>query len=479
MPSPDRRVHPDGDPHDSPIDQERSRAPDCRRPAACLDDVARDVTRDDRAGDVERPNRGLRTRRAMIGAAALAVLAALGVAALQLTGGDSQGPESGYVDARSDPAPGAERRERLAEPFVSLILPGLVSYAGTGETDLFLVERAPPDVTGELVAAGWEEGDGVLVPGDGLSKVDRRVAPYVEVREEDGLTLVAISRRRGKLPGQVSRASTLPAPATRLLDLGGAVGVSFGADLGPCAMLTASLSSPTSATVLIWPPSGAAPDEVTADRPRVPDAFERIVGVGPDGDLVRVEVAMEDAGALLVLLRRLGLPGTAFCSCLRRPRGQLLETTGTRHEQTVDHQPIGVEARQDILASARPPGPTGSRTTPVGHMPSPVGALQRGLLEPRQPLLHLRRLRCSDPSQRLWCATSAHMASASAGSSSKKPNRIRETGRCSRISSRGSGSISRRVAARRNPPVITSLGSSSSPVTSPTMVTARSGSPWG
>ncbi len=297
----------------------------------------------------------------MVGAASLAVLAALGVAALQLTGGDSQSPESGYLDTRPDPAPGAERRERLlgllsptgadqislvdvvgftgepglsiadeqdlelldylnsafvtlqAEPFVSLILPDLVSYAGTGETDLFLVDRAPRDVTGELVDAGWEEDDGVLVPGDGLSKVDRRVAPYVGVRDEDGLSLVAISRRRSKLTGQASGASTLPAPATRVLDLGGAVGVSFGADLGSCAMLTASLSSPTSATVLIRPPSGTVPDEVTADRLQVPDAFERIVGVGPDGDLVRVEVAMEDAEAPLVLLRRLGLPGTAFC----------------------------------------------------------------------------------------------------------------------------------------------------------------------
>ena len=43
----------------------------------------------------------------------------------------------------------------------------------------------------------------------------------------------------------------------------------------------------------------------------------------------------------------------------------------------------------------------------------------------------------------------------------------------------GTGSISRRLAARRNPPAITSLGSGSSPVTSPTIVTARNGSPRG
>ena len=45
------------------------------------------------------------------------------------------------------------------------------------------------------------------------------------------------------------------------------------------------------------------------------------------------------------------------------------------------------------------------------------------------------------------------------------------------MSARGTGSTSRRSAARRKPPAMTSLGSGSSPVTSPTKVTARSGSP--
>jgi hypothetical protein len=48
---------------------------------------------------------------------------------------------------------------------------------------------------------------------------------------------------------------------------------------------------------------------------------------------------------------------------------------------------------------------------------------------------------------RLRCAMRAQIASASLTSGSKKPNRMREKGRCSRISSRGSGSSSRRVAA--------------------------------
>lgn len=74
-----------------------------------------------------------------------------------------------------------------------------------------------------------------------------------------------------------------------------------------------------------------------------------------------------------------------------------------------------------------------------------------------------------DVAQRLRCATRVQRASAFSASSSKNPNRMRETGRCSRICASGSGSISRRLAARRNPPVITSPGSGSLPVTSPTM----------
>gem|GEM_PF-3426867 len=41
------------------------------------------------------------------------------------------------------------------------------------------------------------------------------------------------------------------------------------------------------------------------------------------------------------------------------------------------------------------------------------------------------------------------MASASEGSNSKKPKRIREVGRCPRILSSDRGSISRSAAARR------------------------------
>ena len=47
------------------------------------------------------------------------------------------------------------------------------------------------------------------------------------------------------------------------------------------------------------------------------------------------------------------------------------------------------------------------------------------------------------------------------------------------MSASGTGSTSCSAAARRNPPGMTSLGSGASPVTSPTKVTARSGSPWG
>ena len=47
------------------------------------------------------------------------------------------------------------------------------------------------------------------------------------------------------------------------------------------------------------------------------------------------------------------------------------------------------------------------------------------------------------------------------------------------MSAMGTGSTSCRSAASRNPPAMTSLGSGSSPVTSPTIVTARNGSPSG
>lgn len=326
-----------------------------------FDDLARDVRRAVGPGDVERPIRRARRRRAVAGAAALAVVAALGFTATQLTVGDSRSGDPEYVDTRPDPAPGASRRERLlgllqpaqgdqvnlldvvgftgepglsladeqdrqlldylnspvvtllAEPFVSLLLPDLVSHAGTGATDLFLVDRPPEDISSAVVRAGWEEDGDVLVPGSGSPKVARRVAPYVTVTEESGLTLVGISRTRDTLPGQASDTSALAPPATRLLDLGGAVGVSLGPDLGSCTLLTASLSSPTSATVLLRPPPGVTPEEVTTDRLQVPDAFERISGVEPDGELVRVAVTMESASAPIDLLRRLGLPGTEFC----------------------------------------------------------------------------------------------------------------------------------------------------------------------
>ncbi len=326
-----------------------------------FDDLARDVTRVAGPGDVDRPIRDARRRRMVAGAASLALVAAVGVVATQFTVGDVR-TDPGYVDTHPDPAPGAERRERLlrlippaklqlvnlvdvvgftgepglsladeqdrqlldylntafitlrAEPFVSLVLPDLVSYAGTGDTSLFLLDRPAREVTGELLRAGWQdEGDGVLVPGESTSRMDRRFAPYVKVTEEGALTLVGISRDRDELPGRASGASTLDAAAARLLDLGGALGVSLGYDLGPCAMLTASLSSPTSATVLLRPPAGTAPEEVTTDDLDVPDAFEQITAVEPDGDLVRAEVAIEDAEAPLELLRRLGLPGTTFC----------------------------------------------------------------------------------------------------------------------------------------------------------------------
>jgi hypothetical protein len=324
---------------------------------SAFDDLTRDVTRAAGPGDADRPVRISRRRRVAAGIAAMAVAVTVGVTATQVAGGDPDSSEPGYVDDPADTSPGAARRERLLAmlppgsmqvslldveafngtpgldfadpddralrsfvmssflqlqrgPFARLLLPGLVTYAGNGSTDVFLVDRPPGEVTDALVRAGWEDRDGVLVPGDGVPRVTASVAPFVTVVDEGGRALVGIARERRGLPDPGGEPAP---PADDLVELGGAVGVA--ADLGgsPCAFHAASLTSRTQATVLIGPPEGSAPEEVTVDDLTAPEAITAIEAVAPDDALVRAEVSIEDPDALLQLLRRLGLPYSGFC----------------------------------------------------------------------------------------------------------------------------------------------------------------------
>lgn len=298
----------------------------------------------------------------MAGAAAAAVVATLGATAAQLTSDDPDSSAPDYADTRSEVTPGAERRARLLSllpgdsrqvnvldvegftgepgldvvadprdtglgdyvlsPFLTLqrgwlmrvLLPDLVTYAGTGTTDLFLVDRSAADVTGAVVRAGWEDREGVLVPGGDVDRVDARIAPHVAVAGSDGMALVAIARDRDDLPDLTSAGTSEPGlSASRLIELGGGVGAAFDFDGGACSLHAVSLTAPTEATVLLGPAPGTAPEEMSIDDLTTPEGVTSIDAVAAAGDLVRVDVTVPDQSVPAEILRRLGLPGTEFC----------------------------------------------------------------------------------------------------------------------------------------------------------------------
>lgn len=321
--------------------------------------LAHDVARTSAPGNVDRAIRRARRRRATVGVAAMLVVAVLGVTAVQLGGADSDGVAPEYVDTPFETSPGLERRARLLGllppdsqqvnvldvlaingepglatddrglelaayvnssfitlargPFARLLLPELVTYAGTGADDVFLVDRPADEVAGGFVRAGWEDQDGVLVPGPSVQRVTARLGRHIQVTDAEGSALVVIARDRDDLP-DVAAPAEEPGPAgERLLDLGGAVGVAMRADLGPCAVHAVTLTSRTEATFLVGPPVGTSPEEVSVNDLVVPDALSSIEAVTADDDLLRVVVSTASPVEPLDLLRRLGLPGTEFC----------------------------------------------------------------------------------------------------------------------------------------------------------------------
>lgn len=325
-----------------------------------FDTLARDVARTSAPGNVDRAIRRARRRRAAAaGVAAMLVVAVLGVTASQLGGADSDGISPEYVDTPFEVSPGLERRTWLLGllppdseqvnvvdvlaingepgletddrglelaayvnasfltlargPFARLLLPDLVTYAGTGAEDVFLVDRPAGEVVEGFERAGWEDRDGVLVPGPGVQRITARLGRYIQVTDAGGSALVVIARDRGDLP-DVAAPTLQPGPAgARLAELGGAVGVAMRADLGPCALHAVTLTSRTEATLLVGPPAGTAPEEVSLDDLVVPDGLSSLEAVGADDDLLRVAVSTASPVEPLDLLRRLGLPGTDFC----------------------------------------------------------------------------------------------------------------------------------------------------------------------
>jgi hypothetical protein len=319
-----------------------------------FDELARDVARAAGPGDATVPVRRARRRRGVAGAVAMAVAVTVGVAALQVVGDER---DAGVVDSLGQSS-GQERRERLLAllppdsnqvnvvdvvgftgqpgldyvrpgdrplfgyliasfikvqggPFGGLLIPHLVTYAGNGSTNAYLVDRRPDEIVDRLLQAGWVTRGDIMVPGPRVSETAASLGNYVRITDEAGQALVVIAHDRGDLPDAGS--SSEPGPlAARLADLGGAVGYSIDLN-GSCAAEAVSLSSTTRGSVLLTPPEGVAPDAVGVDTLEVPDAFSSIDTVTPAGDAVRLEVTVPDAGGPLRYLRRLGLPGTEFC----------------------------------------------------------------------------------------------------------------------------------------------------------------------
>ena len=324
-----------------------------------FDRLARDVSRAAGPGDADLPIGRARRRRAVSGAVALAVAVTIGVTAVQVVGQDGRGSAPDIADSRGETSPGAARRERLLGllppdsrhvsvldvagftgedgldgqdpgdqdllgylmssfvtlqrgPLPQLLLPDLVAYAGTGATDLYLVDRPADEITDRMVRAGWEDDSGVLVPGADVPNLAASLAPHLQVTDHGDRALVAIARDRDDLPGAGTRTPDPGSPAARLVDLGGALGQSFD-QTGGCSLEAFSLSSPTEGTVLVGPPPGTSAGDVTIDQLEVPDGFSSIEAVAPAGRSVRARVTVASAAAPLELVTRLGLPGTDFC----------------------------------------------------------------------------------------------------------------------------------------------------------------------
>ncbi len=323
-----------------------------------FDDLVRDVSRAAGAGDPEGPVRRSRRRRAVAGAVATAVVVAVGATALTVVGPDRHDPDVTGVHAED--SPGAERRARLLAllppgshqvsvvdvvgftgrpgldavadpseqalfdyllspflklqrgPFERLLMPDLVTYAGSGATDVFLVDRRPAEIVDRLVRAGWVARDDFLVPGSRVGGVTASLGRYIRVTEEEGQALVVIAHDRGDLLDPEA-AATEPVPAAApLVALGGAVGVSVDFD-SSCTLQAFTLSSETAGLVLLGPPAGTEPSDVTVDDLLVPDGISSVDAVSPQGDSVVAQVTVPGPGGPMEVLSRLGLPGTEFC----------------------------------------------------------------------------------------------------------------------------------------------------------------------
>ena len=253
-----------------------------------FDDLARDVARAAGHGDADVPVRRARQRRAVAGAVAVVAAVTVGITTAQVVGDVVPGSAPDIAGSGGETSPGAARRERLLGllpsdsrqvsvldvegltgevgldvrepddrdlsgyllsgfvtlqqgPLTQLLLPDLVVYAGTGETDLYVVERPADEITDRMLRAGWEDDDGVLVPGTDVARVAARLAPHVQVTDEGEQAVVAIARDRGDLPAAGSPAPEPGPVAARLVELGGAAGLSFGAT-DDCNLQAVSLS---------------------------------------------------------------------------------------------------------------------------------------------------------------------------------------------------------------------------------------------
>jgi len=323
-----------------------------------LDELVRDVSRVAGPGDAGLPVRRARRRRVLAGAVAAVLVVTLGTTVTQVVGGDAPDSAPDIAD-RGRTSPGLERRERLLGllpassrqvslldvegfrgrtglsladpedqevvnyvmssflrlqrgPFERLLLPDLVTYAGSGATDVFLVDRDASEVTRGMVRAGWEDDDGVLVPGGRVSRLTASLARFVLIADEGGRTVVVLARERRDLP-DLRGPTPEPVPAAApLVTLGGAVGVSLDV-VSSCTMQAVTLSSRTTGLVLLGPPEGTAPEDVTVGDLEVPEGLSSIEAVSAEGDSVVAQVTVPGPEGPQVLLRRLGLPGTGFC----------------------------------------------------------------------------------------------------------------------------------------------------------------------
>lgn len=333
--------------------------PETFDPQRAFDELTRQVAREVGPGDVGLPIRAARRRRMVGGVAAVAVASVLAVTLGQVVGTDSRSSTPEYAETNTDTSQGAARRERLLTmlpedtvqahvldvggvagfvadddqfsriageyvlgAFATLgtgpilpLLPDLVTYAGDGGTSVFLLDLPANEVTDGFMAAGWEEDGELLVPGPAVGIQDASTARNVHVADDGGgRSLVAIAGDPEELPDIAGTSSRTPSVAVeRLLGLEGPAGFALSFEPDPCAFVAATLTAPTEATMLVAPPAGRSADAVTVDDLTPPKGVVSIDAAAADGNLVRVELTVEQASVPADLLDRYPLPGTQFC----------------------------------------------------------------------------------------------------------------------------------------------------------------------